>query len=520
MDFFNATVLQSRKYTATNPRSYIATSNQEALVLRSLLPETRVTYINSLGQYTTAASSNNFVISRNSNVLVKINEPSNNNARLEVLGTVTASNVTLTNRSNKQIVLDDYGNNATQFAGFGYTGGTLYYQTPNIMSKHVFQSGDTGTLSKELMRIQYSGTQAQVGINLGTPSDLDASTSLKVMGKTQIIGDLFVTGAFASSCNYLKGDQPIAASLLPNNLVYLTTSNKIDESLLSTKFNFQYLRSQKNVGIGTSKPLQKLHVQGSLAVSDRIGIGTAVLSSPLSRIHAVEDAASITTARLENNVSGKILEAYASGVPILVVHGNQVGVSIGSSNIAMNTALHITGNATITGGLSVGSFTVQNPTMNNLRVVDQATSEPLLVIEGFVNSQQISVRALNTYIPFIARSNIATSEIQTYNSSNITMIGNVIVTRKLEVGTQVCTAADNTLMQTVFPLSSALNKVLLLNGYLRTWQDGSVNVGLSAQELQTVLPQAVDTMADGKLGIHYDAVIALLIQAVKDLANR
>jgi hypothetical protein len=41
-----------------------------------------------------------------------------------------------------------------------------------------------------------------------------------------------------------------------------------------------------------------------------------------------------------------------------------------------------------------------------------------------------------------------------------------------------------------------------------------------AQDIEKVLPEAVSTKPDGTKGVHYNKLIPLLIEAVKDLSNK
>lgn len=70
-------------------------------------------------------------------------------------------------------------------------------------------------------------------------------------------------------------------------------------------------------------------------------------------------------------------------------------------------------------------------------------------------------------------------------------------------------------------IDSALEKVSKLAGYTYTWatgsQEGKRSTGLIAQDVEKVLPEAVHTGEDDKKGVNYNGVIALLVEAVKEL---
>ncbi len=51
-------------------------------------------------------------------------------------------------------------------------------------------------------------------------------------------------------------------------------------------------------------------------------------------------------------------------------------------------------------------------------------------------------------------------------------------------------------------------------------QEGKAEIGLLAQEVEEVFPEAIEIRDDGRKCIKYNALIALLIKAVKELANK
>ncbi|MBO7434260.1 MAG: tail fiber domain-containing protein, partial [Salinivirgaceae bacterium] len=72
----------------------------------------------------------------------------------------------------------------------------------------------------------------------------------------------------------------------------------------------------------------------------------------------------------------------------------------------------------------------------------------------------------------------------------------------------------------------ALDKVLTLNGVTYSWRvkefpdknfDSDKHVGVLAQEVEAVLPEAVETGEDGYKSVNYSNITPLLIEAVKEL---
>jgi hypothetical protein len=78
------------------------------------------------------------------------------------------------------------------------------------------------------------------------------------------------------------------------------------------------------------------------------------------------------------------------------------------------------------------------------------------------------------------------------------------------------TYSDESLKQDVATMNTALDTVMSLNGVEFTWKDsGERDFGFIAQDVQSVLPKAVHTAADGVQGVDYSRLTSVLVEAVK-----
>jgi hypothetical protein len=91
--------------------------------------------------------------------------------------------------------------------------------------------------------------------------------------------------------------------------------------------------------------------------------------------------------------------------------------------------------------------------------------------------------------------------------------------------------SDERLKDNIAPITNALDKVLSISGNTFDWNEKSDHegndVGVIAQEILEVLPEAVTTRDTGYLAVRYEKIIPLLIEAIKeqqetitDLKNR
>jgi len=102
--------------------------------------------------------------------------------------------------------------------------------------------------------------------------------------------------------------------------------------------------------------------------------------------------------------------------------------------------------------------------------------------------------------------------------------GRVNVTGNLCAANVVC-PSDMRLKDRIHPLDGALESVVRLQGVGYRWSDEArlqralpdgEQIGLLAQEVQKVLPQAVQDMGDGYLAVDYSRLVPLLIEAIKE----
>lgn len=76
--------------------------------------------------------------------------------------------------------------------------------------------------------------------------------------------------------------------------------------------------------------------------------------------------------------------------------------------------------------------------------------------------------------------------------------------------------SDERLKENIVALPG-LDIITRLTGVSFNWKkDGTPSVGVLAQEVEAVLPEAVHTDAEGFKSVNYDALIAPLIQAIKE----
>ena len=164
------------------------------------------------------------------------------------------------------------------------------------------------------------------------------------------------------------------------------------------------------------------------------------------------------------------------------------------SNVGILSNLTTANNANIVVSINEINRTVLTGAANNIIISDDTSSNvtlyPTLVSASTGNA---NVRVSSTKLTFNPSTGLLVST--DYNSSS-----------------------DMTLKQDFIPINNSLDIISRLTGFGFTWKDSKQKAyGLSAQEVEKVIPEIVKDRPDGTKGINYMNLTAFLIEAIKDL---
>ena len=118
-----------------------------------------------------------------------------------------------------------------------------------------------------------------------------------------------------------------------------------------------------------------------------------------------------------------------------------------------------------------------------------------------------------TYYPILS---VGTSSGNSANVSSTKLTFNP--STGLLTSTDYNSSSDMTLKQDITLINNPLDIISQLTGFGFTWKDSKQKAyGLSAQEVEKVIPEIVKDRPDGTKGINYMNLTAFLIEAIKDL---
>jgi hypothetical protein len=234
---------------------------------------------------------------------------------------------------------------------------------------------------------------------------------------------------------------------------------------------------------------------GTLSSTSNISVSSAPIAGPdLTNKTYVDVAVANARAYTSNflplsggTLTGALSSVVTTSTPAVTIQQNSNGQALAIQNafyvnnlgnVGISTLPVIGAQLTVLGTISATNATIVNSTANTLNVVANASIGGNATIYGTVSA-----------------------------------VGDVIA---------YCTS-DKRLKNNVVPITSALTKIDSINGVEYDWNSelqttySGHDVGVIAQEIEQVLPEAVVTRDNGYKAVNYDKVIPLLLQAIKEL---
>lgn len=115
------------------------------------------------------------------------------------------------------------------------------------------------------------------------------------------------------------------------------------------------------------------------------------------------------------------------------------------------------------------------------------------------------------YIPTVASTTGTTATL--YTNTGLYAVGNRLYASELQA------TSDENLKENIVTIDAALNKVSMMRGVTFNFkEDGRKSCGVVAQEMEQIIPEIVSTSPEtGYKHVNYDAIIGVLIEAIKEL---
>lgn len=259
-------------------------------------------------------------------------------------------------------------------------------------------------------------------------------------------------------------------------------------------------------------PLTNLEVDNNFS---NINISVGVLSnlstgSKSNLVIAVNEL----KANINSILSGNIGQFAPTTSAILA---SEITDETGSGNVVFSVSPTLTSPVLLTPNIGTPSFAVMTNATGTAASLSVGSATLATYSTGAGNSTNIGITddtSTNaTFYPVISSAttgNVA----QKVSSTKLTFNPST----GLLTSTDYNSSSDITLKENITPINDPLAILERLNGFAFTWRDTKEkSYGLSAQEVEQVLPEIVRDRPDGVKGINYLNLIAFLVEAIKDL---
>lgn len=303
----------------------------------------------------------------------------------------------------------------------------------------------------------------------------------------------------------------------------LSTANTFEQWLIATQSLIAFANSLTDAAPGSSftANTSEYIITGNLTVGNTVTCVTmntdviifndgTRLDSNVQIVNAYAHSNAAFNKANAANVLAQQAYDYANTISLSgEIAGDNVIVLYGvtSNTIVANISIS-TANITVTNNVTTSNIVATN----NVTVTKNVSAGNVIVTNG-ISASDVTVT-----------NNISTGNISVTNkvSSTDVNVSNTLVTTNiiatLITAGDVNTTSDISLKLNLQQIENPIDVLEKIVGYSFNWKnDGTKSYGLSAQEIEKILPEIVRTRDDGLKGINYLNIIAFLVEAIKEL---
>ncbi len=200
----------------------------------------------------------------------------------------------------------------------------------------------------------------------------------------------------------------------------------------------------------------------------------------------------------------------------LGVNGNTTLGNEATDSTTVNGTFTANNNLNVNGNTTLGNEATDSTTVNGTLTV---TSNLNVNGNTTLGNETTDTTTVNGTLTVTSNLNVnGNTTLGNETTDTTTVNGNLYVTQDIFA---FYTPSDKNWKDNVVPISDALDKIISISGNTFDWNEkapqSGKDVGVIAQEIQEVLPEAVSEREDGHLSVSYQKLVPLLIEAIKEL---
>lgn len=321
-----------------------------------------------------------------------------------------------------------------------------------------------------------------------------------------------------------------------NKEIYIYAGNNINLKMFANNTN----NFPGKLGIKTDTPVETLTVNGSIGLRKS---GVVLFDNSyqdtlriITNRSVDDDQHMFSLTKDGRYIAGDILHTSAyQNTEATFIAKHKFNLFSKTSNGEMLSLTNFTPNTADTG--PVIDFYRANGDITNLTSIQKDQLLGSVRVYGY-NSTDKYYSAINASVDFYANNNFTNTSqgayivFKTVNSTDTTNTpttrmtiasdGKVTIPNSLTVNTTNYTS-DINLKLNVENIKDSLEKIELINGVTFEWDDlkqskqTGADVGVIAQEIEHILPEAVSIDETGYKTVQYHKIIPLLVECIKDL---
>ena len=360
-------------------------------------------------------------------------------------------------------------------------------------------------------------------------------------GTSAVISRGFSTTIYSDGTNISYSDSRLSTAAGSNRQIQYNNNG-----VLGASSTFVYDASG-NVGIGTASPSTSIHVYKSGTASLRLQNATTAIDSYVDASYGVFGTITNSPLIFTTNNGERIRIDSTGNVGIGTASpGAKLTVNDGNNNVRMSrsndstTANYLSGygasgTAQFYFGYLAGDTTLQISNVPSSPITFSTSGTERMRIDTSGNLLVGTTTALNgTTIQNAGGGQMSLRNTTTaggrYYSLGVDSSSNFIIYNEGGTGvylsyggTSWLANSDERLKEIVEPISDGLSKVNTLRAIIGAYKSDEEKTRrpfLIAQDVQAVLPEAVDASNPDKLGLAYSEVIPLLVAAIQELSAK